>query len=141
MTTEELLRPRYKVIADYPGSIFTTSDIVEFIKDTNDPRRSVFWLVNKKVSTGQSHEFFEHYPHLFRKLQWWEERKDGDIEYVKRSGRVFKFSGIELWDTYPEKIGAFFLVIGEYDEIASNGSEPATHEEYLQYINREKIKP
>lgn len=70
MTTEELLKPRYKVIADYPGSQYSAGDILT--------------VIGTELYTKGSIEFFEQYPHLFKSLQWWEDRKPEDMpEYVK----------------------------------------------------------
>ena len=64
MTTEQLMQPRYEVIADYPNSIIPKGNIVDD-------------LLLFKIE-------FEKYPHLFRKLEWWEKRDVKDMpEYVK----------------------------------------------------------
>lgn len=60
----ELLIPRYKVIADWPNSIYKIGSIL-IGKD------------NGLYYNGVNHANFinpENYPHLFRKLEWWEER-------------------------------------------------------------------
>jgi hypothetical protein len=76
MTVEELLQPRWQVIADYPKSLYHVGDILNggyrsedlIYCDTNGPRWS-------------------NYPHLFKKLEWWEYRKREDMpQYIKRTG-------------------------------------------------------
>lgn len=63
MKTEELLKPRFKLIADYPGN---TQEIGN---------------VTVEVSTAN---YFRKYPANFRELQWWEDREIEDMpEYVK----------------------------------------------------------
>jgi len=57
MTAKELLIPRYQVIADYPNSPYKIGAIAK----GNE------CLVNP--------ECLDKYPHLFRKLNWWEHRK------------------------------------------------------------------
>lgn len=54
MTVKQLLQPRYKVIADYPDSPHEIDDILELT--TNN------WRI------------CECYPHIFKKLEWWENR-------------------------------------------------------------------
>jgi hypothetical protein len=73
MSNEELLKPRYKVIADFP---YNTFGEVGSILDRD-------WGWNGDDENGFKHHI-SHYPHLFKKLQWWEERKqEGMPEYVK----------------------------------------------------------
>jgi len=72
MSVEDLLKPRYKVIADYPGSDYHIGEILD---------RDWGWVGNDEV--GFKHHI-SHYPHLFKKLQWWEDRDEKDMpEYVK----------------------------------------------------------
>lgn len=76
------MQPRYKVIADWPKSIYKVGTIINagwrsedlLYCDTNGPR-------------------MRDYPHLFRKLDWWEERQPEDMpEYLKdiADGELFK---------------------------------------------------
>lgn len=65
-TSKELLQPRYKVIADYPNSIFEINDVIDVVED-------MYYL------EGYTEGFFSPYPHLFRKLEWWEERGEEDM--------------------------------------------------------------
>ena len=55
MKAEELMRPRFEVIADYPSSIYEIGQILE-------------------STTENMVLFFQKYPHLFRRLNWWEHR-------------------------------------------------------------------
>lgn len=75
MTPEELLRPRYKVIADFPQGAF---------------RFKVGEILEKKGIhfTGEAKSINENeinkYPHLFHKLEWWEERQEDEMpEYIR----------------------------------------------------------
>lgn len=76
MTTEQLLKPRYEVIADYPFNPYQIGDLVENIADT-----SVFLYARIKDvdHLSSSSEILDKYPHLFRKLNWWEKRKAEDM--------------------------------------------------------------
>jgi hypothetical protein len=76
MTTEELLKPRYKVIADFPASTISVGDIIQ----TNES--TVAYVV--EINDHSDKYAMKDYPHLFKKLAWWEERKVEDMpEYVK----------------------------------------------------------
>lgn len=70
MSNEDLLKPRYKVIADYPDSTFSIGDVL--MTDVNS-------FFRKHCLLG--------YPAIFRKPEWWEEREEKDMpEYVKIIG-------------------------------------------------------
>jgi hypothetical protein len=74
MTAEQLMKPRFEVIAEFPnmksyniisvGNIIT-DDGINVIKDQD----------NRAICVID----FEKYPHLFRKLNWWEHRKIEDM--------------------------------------------------------------
>ena len=68
MTVEQLLKPRYKVVDDYPFSYYDKDSVLLF----------EFYHAKDGIVN------FCEYPHLFRKLEWWEERKVEDMpEYLK----------------------------------------------------------
>lgn len=74
MNIDDLLTPRYKVMADFPykpaADIFPIGQIIKILEGDNpvdsngNPLR---WLK------------FEKYPNLFRRLEWWEYRKPEDM--------------------------------------------------------------
>lgn len=76
LTIEELLTPRWKVIADYPQSLFFINEIVHY---------DGFWARTKEVKIGINPN---DYPLIFKKLEWWEEREEKDLpkflEYEKQ---------------------------------------------------------
>jgi len=115
MTVEELLMPRYKVIADYPSSPYYVGEIKDRLGDN-----------------VAAH--FAKYPHLFRKLNWWEERKVEDMpEYVKpivAPYYIFKVTRFTQ-DEYCYFIGNNGKEIGEF----ISRFEPATEQQYNDYIN------
>jgi len=119
MTTEQLMQPRYKVIADYPKSVH----IVGRVYELNDESH---YLIE-----------FPKYPHIFRKLEWWEERDVKDLpEYVKVKNngairKVIEHNYLNLYNSClivenPEGSHKLF-----YEHLA-----PATIEEYNQYNNQ-----
>lgn len=69
MTTEELLSPRYKVIADYPHMALDEHGIGDIISP----------YVMKFLLPDKVNEMYSSFPHLFQKLEWWEERTEGEL--------------------------------------------------------------
>lgn len=124
MTTEELLKPRYKVIADWPDNLFNLGDILiesDIVED---------WVQTDNFLHGLNKSSVDKYPHLFCRLEWWEERKPEDMpKYIKWGDNVGKLgdifsknlNGIAI-ATFPNENGVA-MHLSEY--------EPATEEEYL----------
>lgn len=116
MSIEDLLLPRYKLLADYPLNIIEIGAVFD--------RCTEFQCV-----------FFDKYPHLFRKLEWWEERKIEDMPaYLK-----FKsdYNGNDV--VYPVKWAwgnkGFWIMIVEDKNIQMESylkdKFPATLTEYI----------
>ena len=120
MNIENLLKPRYKVIAGWPY-MPKHAKVGELVADN---------FILKAAN----------YPHLFKKLEWWEERKANEMpKYVMsladKKGYVFI---IEEWD--------MDMLIGWVDKKERSccsltafkpeyGYFPATEKEYNDYIN------
>ena len=123
MTQEKLMQQRYKVIADWPymgegysiGKIIQIEGTDQFIKENN---------------------FYDKYPHLFKKLEWWEERGIENMpQYLRLKNQDWVFMPIcylppvdvlcpdEVSDTFIHEIMNFI---------------PATREEYEQYLQSKK---
>lgn len=126
---EQLMKPRYKVIADYPNQYYSTGHIVtELFCDDEYKDES----------------FFEQYPAIFKRLEWWEERTPEEMpEYVKLNPEnttggpeVFKVmdvkqyaDGIVICHTSPpDEISPFEQYVG------ANYFLPATEAEYNEYL-------
>jgi len=127
MTTEELLKTRYKVIAKYPFMSYKVGDVI------NEEKLGYFQF-NRDV--WFSKEDMDTYPHLFRKLEWWEERAIEDMpEYVKIEDKIIKVKkwvdSDTLWLnlTYPEP--SFTMGNKFYPPVY-----PSSLEEYNQYNNQ-----
>ena len=136
MTVEELMKPRYKVIADYPKCPF--GDVGRVIELKNGKYE---WAEYDGMYS-ENESFFQEYPHLFKPLKWWEDRKPEDMpEYVKLKpeygGRVYKLS--EAKESYGGKAFMFDYPITEH-WIDLSQCIPATETEYTQYINKNKVK-
>src|SRR4051812_21904892 len=94
MTKENLLKPRFKVIASYPKSIYAVGDII-YLPDPN-------WMYADETYCKE--DFFEDYPAIFRKLEWWEERDMKDMpEYVS-----YNYSIITIEQLYFNENGFFW---------------------------------
>lgn len=143
MTNEELLKPRYKVIAHYPCNPYKIGHVFTFDKMHPYSGLSVEFSGNVVAP-----EYFKNYPHLFQKLEWWEEREEKDMpEYLKFSEEKEDVAiwEVESWNKnvagvfYPkskDENGNDFLSIEWY--FYKQTSKPATKEEYISYINKNK---
>ena len=128
MTTEELLKPRYKVVADFPGCIFKVPELLK--------EGLVHWetINNKQCFKYKGEYIYPHlYPSIFQKLEWWEERDEKDLpKYVRYKGcEMFRFNSPKMSEV---------LKVDNYQEDCLNHNkgcdwislyEPATEQEYL----------
>ncbi len=128
MTVEDLMKPRYKVIAVFPRCWHSIGKILNADKD------GYFEIWQDEF---MDIHYIDAFPHLFRKLEWYEERAIEDMpEYVKLfydyGDKIpYLVAKVEKWDI--EKYWAYF---SERDrKVASfNGLlQPATLTEYLTY--------
>ena len=147
MTPEKLLIPRYKCIAPMPfdrdklynvGDVFTDDGITPVLNQHGTPVYPMEW---------------DKYPHLFQRLEWWEERKPEDMpEYVKiismgctiEKDGVAKVQGTGFYEDAGRSLGnegqPYVLVKDEYTEFTRMNCRncmPATREEYEQYKQKE----
>lgn len=112
---KDLMKPRCKVIADYPDS---RNEVGQIICDV----------------TTYMEAFYNKYPAIFRRLEWWEHRDVSDMpRYLKHS------------------VGGFVLMVSEYTmlngKVLFKGHRvgqptswyiPATEQEYNDYLNSKK---
>jgi len=123
MTTEELLKPRYKVIADYPNSVHKIGSII-LTEDYAPFDRIKYYRCAD-------------YHHLFRKLEWWEDRKPENMpEYVNTGKKILKVTKWHI-DKDVYEYDVWFEAEGGHP----NGHTvltrvPATKEEYDLFINQ-----
>lgn len=129
MTPEELLKPRYRVIADYPNSGYDIGDILT-------PDRE-YW--SKENSIRLCAEDVSQYPHLFQKLEWWQERKPEEMpEYVKLMmgeavGYVHK---VEKWkgvNCNGQPLYLYYNRVNFLSTACVSETLPATADEYNHY--------
>lgn len=67
MDAKKLMNPRYELIADYPSNQDEIGTIVECPNFDKDFSKDYWCQIRDK------------YPHLFRKLNWWEQRNIEDM--------------------------------------------------------------
>lgn len=122
LTVEQLMQSRYEVIADYPDSPFNIGGI---------------YVYGQRLPAPGMPRGMEYYPHLFRKLKWWEKRVYDEMpEYLitvhkdKWVCRVHHHF-VEVAD----RIG-FTIESGRRKSYCNY--LPATETEYLSYINKTK---
>lgn len=139
MKTEELLKPRWKVIADFPCNV--GHDVGEIISECEYKSEPDCYFVKINLDGKIFGICPDDYPHLFKKLKWWEERKFEDIpEYIRVEHTVPITHYQELNGVYR---------VGKYtsDGFISDKGEgitfnkwvfPATEQEYLNQFNNEK---
>lgn len=140
---EELLLPRYKVINIYPfNNHFMLNEIItlnEFdgrkhlTKELNEP-----YVLQKPLNPLSDilpitmyESTFTQYPHLFKKLEWWEDRKVEDMpEYLKM--KQFNYVVKPIYHSENETY-LFYLDPDCADQFLTDNFLPATLEEYTNY--------
>lgn len=138
MTNEQLLIPRYKVIADYPNRPATMP--IGHILTLNEFGAGKWWHKHTEEEPIHIDEGFDKFPNIFRQLKWWEERNDAELpKYLKcysPDGKVDFVLKVERYIMHKEVdvIWAFeYFWKDEKDIKRMSMSEwfPATKEEYL----------
>jgi len=85
MTTEELMKPRYKVIATWPGMELDLNYVGQVITLTVKDNKQ--WCIRlHRATLYDAH--FDQYPHLFEPLPWWKDRKVEDMPPFVKSKRT-----------------------------------------------------
>lgn len=121
MTNKELLKPRWKVIADYPKSVFNVGDII-INNSSQDEYEYISW-----EDYGKDTYCPNEYPAIFKKLEWWEERELEDLpEYIKSKAGKY-ISRVESYWIEDKRA----VICGDYQAVWLQYFEPATEEEYL----------
>ena len=96
MTAQELMIPRFEVIADYPYCPVKVNEQLEKVTET----LFVISKDNENLNLWHLSEI-EKLPHLFRKLNWWENRKAEDMPkqvICKAIPNDTEIIDIEEWD-------------------------------------------
>lgn len=126
MNKEELLKPRYKLISDFPGNWNKVGDVLE--ADT-------LYMDGETFTMGD-------YPAIFDRLEWWEERKKEELpQYVLLGDIVWNISE---WSTNwvvphadpDDSDGKYFSVLWHFRK---KEAIPATEQEYNDYITSKNL--
>jgi hypothetical protein len=131
LTVEELMKPRFEVIADYPNNPYEINDVltkIDGIQIYSNGRR------------GMSITDLESFPNLFREMEWWEIRPEQDMpKYIKwvddyGDHEVLKVeeweSGVAILDKSRRSIATM-----------CRNLFPATEAEYIAQLEQQKIAP
>ncbi len=94
MTIEELLIPRWIVITKYPNNNdFPVGKLIDFHPWENC---NLYWEHTIEDCQGKRsflEIFFEEHPKIFKKLEWWEDRRLEDMpNFLKQTGYVDSFN-------------------------------------------------
>jgi len=138
---KNLLNPRFKVIAEYPNTIFKKDDILERIKYKDTDINISELLTNSKRCginklSGLHFSDLEKYPHLFKKLNWWDERKQDELptylksetQVVKPEWELIEWQGRQYWRANTNE-----KLFGSHYKLES--FTPSTKEEYEQSLS------
>lgn len=131
MTKEELLLPRLITIAEDTSGNLKVGEIFGF-----DDEFGIHWT-SKNAFTPEE---ITRFPHLFRKLDWWEHRNIEDMpEYVREdSGNGYLYK-VEKY-TITEDGSMKMLLENGYNYYCNKNVmwffQPATEQEYIEYINQ-----
>lgn len=132
---EQLMRPRYKVIADYPGSDYSIGEVL--VLDDGGGESDEFYFCDEDGKHIEWEAFYKHYPHIFKPLEWWEERAPEEIPgYVKFAkensyghfGEVIKIDEIKI------SKGGFGIVCHDKGTWWATDCLPATESKYNEYL-------
>ena len=135
MSKEELMMPRYKVIADYPNRPLTMP--IGHILTLNKLSSSKWWHEYTDAEPLHLEEqTSRNYPAILRKLEWHEERNLSELPlfvkttYNGTTNKVYKyeFETDTIYVEYPEGICNFSL------KAYLSARLPATEVEYLSTL-------
>lgn len=139
LTHDELLKPRFKVMKDWPGrKDFEVGQIILLDKVfcNGSPMCEIEDCQGKRTYIMA---FFEMFTQEFKLVAWWEERKEWEMpEYVKgEDGNIYKVRYYEqynfLWmeSKTKEKVSTWAV-----NDKVMCFFEPTTETEYLNYIKQ-----
>ena len=147
MSIEELLRPRYKVTADYFYNPYKLCDVITVEYDDRSVHLTTTTYRNEFGETVEQANHFhpnrlKDFPHLFQPVQWWEQRAVEELRSIKYM-KVVEYSGYHLvGDVVPVKKMAFsddgfllgYWLTGHLHPL--HKIIPATAEEYTAFKSK-----
>jgi len=143
---KNLLTPRCLVIADYFYSPYKVGDIIEpnekgTVHLTTTVQYDSFDGQNHDVVNYMPFEVTAKYPHLFRRIEWWEYRAIEDMpRYVKKSFskeviKIDEISNLKLMISKGFVMDEDTAEVTAFSSSFFNNYIPATKSEYDNYIN------
>jgi hypothetical protein len=126
-----LMAPRYKVIADYPGNHdFVLHQIIVLVPWKSCDSYWAHYVEDCQGERSWLEDFFKKYPHLFEPLEWWQDREDIPeyVKFIANKSKVVKL--LKLYNRDMADVEDDGKVI---DCLDMELFLPATHEEYLSY--------
>lgn len=141
MKIEELLSARYEVIANYPRSLYEVGHIIH---ESENLEGKVFFTTE-----------VQKYPHLFKKLDWFKDRKESEMpQYLKfvYNDKIDEVRYVKDWLYHNEdkKSGIINGFTHESDysttnyplflRVSLNGWLPATENECRQFNEKRYLK-
>jgi len=135
MTNEQLLSPRYEVVAEDTSKTFKQGDVFQFEKIY--PYSGYSCEFNGRIVAPA---FFDKFPHLFKKLSWYERRPPDNMpEYVLWAESTDQeVSKVTEWDN--KHSGMYARIDGGLVHPGTSCLMPATIQDYETFINS-KSKP
>lgn len=128
MSKEELLNPRIKVINEDTSGNLKKGEVIPLADETG-----LYWVNGEPM--GQ--EKIDRFPHLFRPLQWWEEREDKDLPIYVRfeiNYRQWVIGDVEKVFNWHRRPRACIF----HNHVHAANLSPATEQDY---INSKSTKP
>lgn len=132
MTKEELLQPRYRVIANFPQQNSPIGHIYELKK----------MELAKMGTIEEMEKYFNQYPALFKKVEWWENREVKDLpQYLKcietPDQKISVGQILKIKDYFGDDLGYCGRSEDVQENICvlnTNCYVPATEEEFENYL-------
>jgi hypothetical protein len=125
----ELMKPRYKVIGDYPGSPFKVGEVIYLDYNDNIPELNYIKQNDNDFPSIYYQHDFEKYPNLFSRIHWTQR----DIKLLPKYVRYNYTKEIYKVATYR---GNGIVITETGVALAPSWVEPATESEYTEFENR-----
>lgn len=139
MTIEELMLPRWKVIADFPTYIEPTNcEIGNILTAFQVGKTDNDWFISLGSDWWERPKL---YPAIFKKLEWWEERDEKDmpmfVKFIEFDNRSVMIPGIvgHIYNNSddPDRDCRFIITEKRGIKFQLKKVIPATKEEYDNY--------
>ena len=127
----DLLIPRIKIIAKIPDVRETVGTIITGITESSQGFTSNPWFLFNGHRRAES--FFKEYPHLFKKLQWWEDRTAEELLSVKWA-KTIAGNSVRTVKEIDARWGKIILDGGKVRPIRN--WQPATEWEYRAFTTK-----